>query len=63
MEQSSKLEHQIQELDAERDEQEAKISSLESRHLSDEREVSMYKDMKDKLEEAVIVERDKNKMV
>uniref|UniRef100_A0A914CXZ6 Liprin-alpha CC2 domain-containing protein n=1 Tax=Acrobeloides nanus TaxID=290746 RepID=A0A914CXZ6_9BILA len=56
MEQSNKLENQIQELEAERNEQEAKISSLESRHLNDERKISMYKDMKDKLEEAVIIE-------
>ncbi|KAI1732246.1 thiF family domain-containing protein [Ditylenchus destructor] len=48
--QTTKFEHQAQELQAERDEQDAKITSLESRFLAAQREASAMRDLKDKLE-------------
>uniref|UniRef100_A0A915DQF5 SAM domain-containing protein n=1 Tax=Ditylenchus dipsaci TaxID=166011 RepID=A0A915DQF5_9BILA len=49
-EQTSNLEHAVQELQAERDEQAAKINSLENRFLTAQREASCMRDLNDKLE-------------
>lgn len=49
-EECSEIENQIQELKAERTEQEAKIKSLESRFMTAQRDASCMRDLNDKLE-------------
>lgn len=51
--QASDLESQVQELQAERNEQDAKIGSLENRFLAAQREATCMRDLHDKLEYSV----------
>ncbi|KAM3726486.1 Liprin-alpha [Dirofilaria immitis] len=49
-EQVNKLQHHLQELQAEREDQETRISTLESRYMSAQREATCLHDLNDKLE-------------
>lgn len=53
MERAVELENHVQELQAERCEQDAKISSLENRCMSAQREATCLRDLHDKLENSV----------